>query len=147
MGAGSRCVFCGARGAQVLKDQSTGKEDVLFLTAEQQKNEKWFRTPEGGELETIEKESLTDYLAENYKKWGCVIEFVTNRSQEGSQFCKGFGGIGGMLRWKLDFQALEGAVEMDKLDQKQDTPDDAGADDGAGYLDEYGIDIDADFGF
>jgi peptide chain release factor subunit 1 len=86
---------------QVLKDQSTQKETVLFLTAEQQKNDKWFRTPEGGELETIEKESLTDYLAENYKKWGCVIEFVTNRSQEGSQFCRGFGGIGGMLRWKV----------------------------------------------
>lgn len=29
------------------------------------------------------------------------------RSQEGSQFVKGFGGIGGLLRYKVEFQDLE----------------------------------------
>jgi len=37
---------------------------------------------------------------------GATLEFVTNRSQEGSQFVKGFGGIGGVLRYKLDFDAI-----------------------------------------
>jgi peptide chain release factor subunit 1 len=37
---------------------------------------------------------------------GATLEFVTNRSQEGSQFVKGFGGIGGILRYKLDFDAI-----------------------------------------
>ena len=68
---------------------------------------------------------VTDYFAENYKKWGCVIEFVTNRSQEGSQFCRGFGGVGGMLRWKVDFQEIEAAEELDRQG-----PDGAQADDG-----------------
>ena len=27
---------------------------------------------------------------------------MTNRSQEGSQFCRGFGGIGGVLRYQVD---------------------------------------------
>jgi len=49
------------------------------------------------------KDNVPDYFAENYKKFGCTLEFVTDRSQEGSQFCRGFGGIGGLLRWKLEF--------------------------------------------
>lgn len=31
---------------------------------------------------------------------------MSNKSQEGSQFVKGFGGIGGLLRYKVDFQTL-----------------------------------------
>jgi peptide chain release factor subunit 1 len=45
-------------------------------------------------------------MAEHYKDYGCVLEFVTNKSQEGSQFVKGFGGIGGLLRYKLDFDSM-----------------------------------------
>ena len=56
-----------------------------------------------------------DYIAENYKQWGCQLEFVTNRSQEGSQFCRGFGGIGGLLRWQVDFSMQEMAEELDEL--------------------------------
>ena len=33
-------------------------------------------------------------------------EIITYRYQEGSQFVRGFGGIGGMLRYKVDFQAM-----------------------------------------
>ena len=36
-----------------------------------------------------------------------ALEIVTDRSQEGSQFCKGFGGIGGILRYRVDFQSME----------------------------------------
>ncbi|GJS33997.1 eukaryotic peptide chain release factor subunit 1-2 [Tanacetum coccineum] len=49
------------------------------------------------ELEVLEKTPLLEWFAEEYKKFGCTLEFVTNRSQEGSQFCRGFGGIGGIL--------------------------------------------------
>ena len=37
-----------------------------------------------------------------------------DRSQEGSQFCKGFGGIGGILRWRVDF------AEMDESNYEDD---------------------------
>ena len=57
----------------------------------------------GVELETIEKQQLVEWFANNYKNFGAQLEFVTNRSQEGSQFVKGFGGIGGILRYKVDF--------------------------------------------
>jgi len=47
-----------------------------------------------------------EWFAENFRKFGCLLEFVTNKSQEGSQFVKGFGGIGGLLRYKIDFLQL-----------------------------------------
>ena len=39
------------------------------------------------------------------------MEFVTDRSQEGSQFCRGFGGIGGLLRYAVDLTELQEADE------------------------------------
>ena len=85
-----------------LKNPSSGTEEVVYLTTEEQKNQNHFKDKEAGvDLEIVAKENITDFFAEHYKQWGCTIEFVTNRSQEGSQFCRGFGGIGGMLRWKV----------------------------------------------
>jgi len=50
--------------------------------------------------------SWLEWIANHYKDFGAVLEIVTDRSQEGSQFCKGFGGIGGMLRYRVDFALL-----------------------------------------
>jgi len=41
------------------------------------------------------------------------LEFVTNKSQEGSQFVKGFGGIGALLRYQVDFLEMEGGDDDD----------------------------------
>lgn len=41
---------------------------------------------------------LLEWFANNYKKFGATLEIVTDKSQEGSQFVKGFGGIGGKTR-------------------------------------------------
>ena len=50
---------------------------------------------------------LLEWFANNYKTFGAALEIITDRSQEGSQFCRGFGGIGGLLRYKVDFQDTE----------------------------------------
>jgi peptide chain release factor subunit 1 len=50
---------------------------------------------------------------------GAQLEIVTDKSQEGSQFCSGFGGIGGMLRYRVDFDAIAfdpGAEEEEEDD-------------------------------
>lgn len=49
----------------------------------------------GQEHELIESMPLLEWFANNYKKFGATLEIVTDKSQEGSQFVKGFGGIGG----------------------------------------------------
>jgi len=54
---------------------------------------------------------LLEFFANNYKKYGAKLEIVTNRSQEGSQFCKGFGGIGGLLRYKVEFNDYDDGGE------------------------------------
>ena len=45
----------------------------------------------------IDKTLLIEWLANNYKEYGTNLEIITDRSQEGAQFCRGFGGIGGTL--------------------------------------------------
>ncbi len=60
---------------------------------------------------------FTEWIAENYQKYGAKLEFITDCSSEGSQFCKGFTGIGGLLRWKLD---LDVTVDEDTYDLDTD---------------------------
>lgn len=68
----------------------------------QAKSTDHFKDKESGtDLEVQEKLALLEWLAANYKKFGCTLEFVTNKSQEGSQFCRGFGGVGGVLRYQV----------------------------------------------
>lgn len=49
----------------------------------------------GVELELVECQPLLEWLANNYKNFGATLEIITDKSQEGSQFVRGFGGIGG----------------------------------------------------
>jgi peptide chain release factor subunit 1 len=124
----------------VLRNTSTSEESIVYLSNEQQQNENHFRDVETGvELETVEKETLVEWFANNYKQYGCNLEFVTDRSGEGTQFVKGFGGIGGILRWKVDFVELSNFEENDHRDYDEDESDEDESDD-------YGFD-DGDFGF
>jgi len=77
----------------------------------------------GVELETVESTQFLDWLVDtdesnqpNYKQYGTTLEIVTDRSQEGAQFVKGFGGIGGMLRYQVDFAAQEYEYSDDDFD-------------------------------
>jgi peptide chain release factor subunit 1 len=86
----------------------TGEKKVLHLKPEQAKDKSLFTNKETGlELEVEEQAQLLEWFANNYKNFGTNLQIVTDRSQEGSQFCKGFGGIGGLLRYRLDLQAHE----------------------------------------
>jgi hypothetical protein len=41
---------------------------------------------------------------------------VTDKSQEGSQFVRGFGGVGGILRYKVDLQNLNVDEDAEPID-------------------------------
>ena len=56
--------------------------------------------------QVVEPKSLLEWFADSYKDFGANLEVVTDKSQEGAQFVKGFGGIGGLLRYKVDFTNL-----------------------------------------
>lgn len=59
------------------------------------------------EMELVNQESFLEWIAEHYKEFGTNLEFVSDRSTEGNQFVKGFGGIGGILRYKVNFEQLQ----------------------------------------
>ncbi|KAG6865677.1 Eukaryotic peptide chain release factor subunit 1 [Blastosporella zonata] len=90
---------------------AAGEEIIVYANKDQEKQrEKFIDKSTGLEMEQAsEPSSLLEWFAEKYKEFGANLEFVTNRSQEGAQFVKGFGGIGGLLRYKVDFQTLGSA--------------------------------------
>ena len=65
----------------------------------------------------MDRKTLLEWLAENFKNFGAKLNFVTDKSTEGSQFAKGFGGIGALLRYQVDFLTME-------VDDVEDDEDD-----------------------
>ncbi|EIW60888.1 peptide chain release factor eRF/aRF subunit 1 [Trametes versicolor FP-101664 SS1] len=88
---------------------AAGEEIILHANKEQEKERERFMDKSTGlEMEkACEPQPLLEWFTEKYKEFGANLEFVTNRSQEGAQFVKGFGGIGGLLRYKVDFTNLQ----------------------------------------
>lgn len=92
----------------VLKNAASNEILIKHFNKDQESDQSNFRdSATGSELEVQDKMPLLEWFANEYKKFGCVLEFVTNKSQEGSQFCRGFGGIGGILRYQLDMRSFD----------------------------------------
>jgi len=91
-----------------LRNPHTDAEQVLYLTPEETKNPKFYQDPETGvAIDVVENEAFIEWIVNNYKNFGATLEFITDRSQEGNQFCKGFGGIGGLMRHQVEFELYE----------------------------------------
>jgi len=108
----------------VLRNPQTETEETKYLRPDQERDRTLFIDKATGvDLETVESTQFLDWLvdtdetnAPNYKQYGTTLEIVTDRSQEGAQFVKGFGGIGGMLRYQVDFAAQEYDYSDDDFD-------------------------------
>ena len=68
------------------------------------------------EYEIIENVSLSEWLLNNYKKYVTHLEIVTDKTSEGNQFVKGFNGIGGILRYKME-QNFDDVEENHSFDE------------------------------
>jgi len=123
----------------LVRNKETSEEKTLYLTEAQEKNNEALKDENGNDLEVKDKVSLLEWLSNNFKSFGASLSFVTNKSQEGSQFCRGFGGIGGLLRYQVDFLSME----VNELDLDDDDSD-AGSD-SDGERDAQADDIDGDF--
>ncbi|EMS59150.1 Eukaryotic peptide chain release factor subunit 1-2 [Triticum urartu] len=101
-----------------LKNSATGETVVKYINGGQEADQSNLGVDEAacGELDVVDRVLLLEWFAENYQQYGCKLEFVTNRSQEGSQFCRGFGGIGGILRYPADVAAYNDHDDDDMLD-------------------------------
>jgi len=103
---------------------AAGEVLIIYSNKEQEKDrEKFIDKSTGLEMEKAEEaQPLLEWFAEKYKEFGANLEFVTNKSQEGAQFVKGFGGIGGLLRYKVDFTNLA-SIDEDDEEFYSDTSD------------------------
>jgi peptide chain release factor subunit 1 len=50
----------------------------------------------------VEEGPLLDWITENYTNFGATVELITSQSQVGAQFCRGLGGLGAFLRYRLE---------------------------------------------
>lgn len=92
----------------VLRNTLTNEIVVKHLNKDQEADQSNFQDAATlSELETLENISLLEWLANEHMQFGCSLELVTDRSQEGSKFCKGYGGIGGILRYQLNIRSFD----------------------------------------
>ncbi|KAL9099194.1 MAG: hypothetical protein Q9163_005270 [Psora crenata] len=95
---------------------SSGSEIIIHTTKSQEADRDQFMDKETGqEMEIIDQGSFLEWLAEHYKDFGAALEFVSDRSSEGNQFVKGFGGIGALLRYKVNFEQLAEVSDEDEF--------------------------------
>lgn len=81
----------------LVKNRETGEETIRL--PEQTEDPK-FHEPAGTIL-------FSDWISAHFKEFGTSLEFVSDASSEGTQFVKGFSGIGGVLRWPVNFEHFE----------------------------------------
>lgn len=79
-------------------NKSTSSEEVLYLSPMKLQNHTGVIS---------EKICLLDWLSDHYKDYGITLKIVSDKSQEGAQFVNGFGGLGALLRYKVDMQVHE----------------------------------------
>ena len=79
-----------------------------------------------GEATSLEaketEELLIDWLCDHHRDYGCELHLVPGLTSLGTQFVRGFGGIGGILRFALPVEVSE--HRCDNLSQ-EDEPQDA----------------------
>lgn len=99
-----------------LKPSGEGSEVVRNLLKGQEEDRSLFMDKDTGqEMELISQMPFLEWLAEKYRDFGATLEFVSDRSSEGNQFVKGFGGIGAILRYKVNFEQLADLEDEDEF--------------------------------
>lgn len=76
----------------VFENEDTGQQTISYADVKDAKEKK------------VDSVLLIEWFAEHYKEHKIKLEIVSDRSQEGSQFVHGFGGLAGLLRYKLNFE-------------------------------------------
>lgn len=102
----------------VYKD-SENKEVIKFAQPEQEDKSYAADKATGQEMDLVDEQPLIEWLAENYKNYGATLEFITDRSSEGAQFVTGFGGLGAILRYKVNFEQLVDDSEDEYYDENE----------------------------
>lgn len=69
-----------------------------------------------GEWKVVDIMDTVDWILEHYKEFGAKIQLVSDITELGSQFIKGFGGLGGFLRFDIELPS-SGILEESEEDE------------------------------
>ena len=67
----------------------------------------WTDRRSGKTYSILDYDPLIDWLSENYSDFKAEIFFVSDKSPEGNQFAKGFSGVGGLLKYKVEQEVYQ----------------------------------------
>ncbi|KAK5166218.1 translation termination factor eRF1 [Saxophila tyrrhenica] len=102
---------------------SAGSQVLLHTNKTQELDRSNFMDKETGqEMEVVDQQPFLEWLAEKYRDFGATLEFVSDRSSEGNQFVRGFGGIGAIMRYKLNFEQLADLDDEDEFYDVSEAP-------------------------
>ncbi|KAJ4762535.1 Eukaryotic peptide chain release factor subunit 1-1 [Rhynchospora pubera] len=91
-----------------LRNATNGEIVIKHLTNDEEtRNENFIDPVTSAQLEVQKIMPLLEWFANEYNRFGCTMELVTDMSQEGSQFRRGFGGIGGILCYQIKMRDVD----------------------------------------
>jgi len=93
------------------------------------------------EFASQREEPFVEWICEHYKDFGCHLHLVSGCSALGTQFVRGFGGVGGILRFRMPVPATDNHLLDGEKDEKEEE-NSSGSDKSCPYDFEEG-----DFGF
>ncbi|MCJ1331296.1 Polypeptide release factor (eRF1) in translation termination [Thelotrema lepadinum] len=103
-----------------LRSSENNESTVHTTKLQEQNREPFMDKITGQEMEIVDSGPFLEWLAEKHKDFGATLEFVSDRSSEGNQFVKGFGGIGAILRYKVNFEQLADVDDEDEFYDGED---------------------------
>jgi len=83
------------------------KKKIVYYQTEQK--------PEENDWTVVSCCPLLDWILDHYKEFGVSIQLFSDQTSIGSQFVKGFGGLGGFLRYGVDLPSI--TVEPDEEEE------------------------------
>jgi len=66
------------------------------------------------------KMAVLDWVLEYYSDFGAQIELVSDQTDVGAQFVKGFGGLAGLLRYQTELPSINDQLITDEEDEQDD---------------------------
>lgn len=99
--------------------------------------------PAPREVELTSSGRLVDWILNNYQSFGCEVVLISDQSTLGMQFLRGFGWLGGLLRWAINFEELNGHNQRALQRECKDEDESSSS---SGPQDRE-VEDDADFGF
>jgi len=103
----------------VVENPNDKSTKELFLSPREIDQGDYLKDSNGNNLDVKEQGEFLEWLANEYKNFGAKLEFISDRSQEGAQFVKGFGGIGGFLRYQINLAELDDLYNLDENNEEE----------------------------